>query len=145
GVEVFRPLRALVQLLHGSMLAVAATRGMYQLLDTPPSVQSPVNPSRPAQLRPVVRFEHVTFGYQNGRRPAVVDCSFELRPGETLGVVGPSGAGKSTLVNLLLRFADPQQGRVVLDGHDLRELPLEVLRRQVAVVAQDTYLFYGTV
>ena len=144
GVEVFRPLRDLVQLLHGSMLAVAATRGMYQLLDTPPSVQSPANPSRPAQLRPVVRFEHVTFGYQGGRRPAVEDCSFELRPGQTLGVVGPSGAGKSTLVNLLLRFVDPQKGRVLLDGHDLRELPLDVLRRQVAVVAQDTYLFYGT-
>ena len=93
----------------------------------------------------MVRFEHVTFGYQNGRRPAVLDCSFELRPGATLGVVGPSGAGKSTLVNLLLRFADPQQGRVLLDGHDLRELPLDLLRRQVAVVAQDTYLFYGTV
>ena len=64
---------------------------------------------------------------------------------QTLGVVGPSGAGKSTLVNLLLRFVDPQQGRVLLDGHDLRELPLDLLRRQVAVVAQDTYLFYGTV
>ena len=60
-------------------------------------------------------------------------------------MVGPSGAGKSTLVNLLLRFVDPQQGRILLDGHDLRELPLDVLRRQIAVVAQDTYLFYGTV
>jgi len=145
GVEVFRPLRDLVQLFHGSMLAVAATRGMYQLLDTVPEVQSPTLPERPASLAPVIRFEHVTFGYHNGRRPAVLDCSFELRPGSTLGVVGPSGAGKSTLVNLLLRFADPQQGRVLLDGRDLRELPLDLLRRQVAVVAQDTYLFYGTV
>src|ERR1700686_4769137 len=145
GVEVFRPLRDLVQLFHGSMLAVAATRGMYLLLDTVPEVQSPKLPDHPAGLAPVVRFEHVTFGYQNGRRPAVQDCSFELRPGETLGVVGPSGAGKSTLVNLLLRFADPQHGRVLLDGHDLRELPLDLLRGQAAVVAQDTYLFYGTV
>jgi len=145
GVEVFRPLRDLVQLFHGSMLAVAATRGMYQLLDTVPEVQSPVATGNPSSLTPVLRFERVTFGYQNGRRPAVLDCSFELRPGTTLGVVGPSGAGKSTLVNLILRFADPQQGRVLLDGHDLRELPLDVLRGQVAVVAQDTYLFYGTV
>src|SRR5205823_6905110 len=125
---------------HGSMLAVAATRGMYQLLDTIPEVQSPVRPAYAASLRPVLRFEHATFGYQGGRRPAVVDVSFELLPGQTLGVVGPSGAGKSTLVNLLLRFVDPQQGRILLDGRDLRELPLEVLRRQVAVVAQDTYL-----
>jgi ATP-binding cassette, subfamily C, bacterial CydCD len=145
GVEVFRPLRDLVQLLHSSMLAVAATRGMYQLLDTLPEVQPPTRPSAARQLAPRVRFEHVTFGYQGGQRRALEDCSFKLQPGHTLGVVGPSGAGKSTLVNLLLRFVDPQQGRVVFDGHDLRELPLDVLRRQVAVVAQDTYLFYGTV
>jgi ATP-binding cassette subfamily C protein CydCD len=145
GVEVFRPLRDLVQLLHGSMLAVAATRGMYQLLDTVPEVQSPARPVTPSTLAPVVRFEHVTFGYQGGRRPAVQDCSFELLPGQTLGVVGPSGAGKSTLVSLMLRFVDPQQGRVLLDGHDIRELPLDLLRRQMAVVAQDTFLFYGTV
>jgi len=145
GVEVFRPLRDLVQLFHSSMLAVAATRGLYQLLDAEPEVQPPARPTMPEQLRPVVRFEHVTFGYAGGRRPALTDVSFELQPGQSLGVVGPSGAGKSTLVNLLLRFADPQQGRVLLDGHDLRDLPIEVLRRQVAVVAQDTYLFYGSV
>src|SRR5262249_9049523 len=96
-------------------------------------------------LRPRLRFEHVTFGYQGGRRQALQDVTFELEPGRTLGVVGPSGAGKSTLVNLLLRFVDPQQGRVLLDGHDVRDLPLDMLRRQIAVVAQDTYLFYGTV
>jgi ATP-binding cassette, subfamily B, bacterial len=145
GVEVFRPLREMVQLFHGSMLAVAATRGMYQLLDTVPEVAPPARPVKTQSLAPVVRFEDVTFGYQGGRRPAVEDCSFELLPGQTLGIVGPSGAGKSTLVNLLLRFVDPQRGRVVLAGHDIRDLPLDQLRRQVAVVAQDTYLFYGSV
>ncbi|MBV9580872.1 MAG: ABC transporter ATP-binding protein, partial [Chloroflexi bacterium] len=145
GVEVFRPLRDLVQLFHSSMLAVAATRGLYGLLDSAPEVQPPANPISPEELRPVVRFEHVTFGYAGGRRPALTDVSFDLEPGQSLGVVGPSGAGKSTLVNLLLRFVDPQQGRVLLDGHDLRDLPLERLRSQVAVVAQDTYLFYGSV
>ena len=145
GVEVFRPLRDLVQLFHSSMLAVAATRGLYQLFDAVPEVQSPANPTTPAELRPIVRFDHVTFGYAGGRRPAVTDVSFELQPGQSLGVVGPSGAGKSTLVNLLLRFVDPQRGRVLLDGHDLRELPIDLLRNQVAVVAQDTYLFYGSV
>src|SRR5712691_106022 len=74
GVEVFRPLRDLVQMFHGSMLAVAATRGMYQLLDTAPDVQEPAHPLRPERLQPVVRFEQVTFGYQRGRRPAVQDC-----------------------------------------------------------------------
>jgi ATP-binding cassette, subfamily C, bacterial CydCD len=145
GVEVFRPLRDLVQLFHSSMLAVAATRGLYQLLDAVPEVQPPAEPTMPEQLRPIVRFDHVTFGYAGGRRPALTDVSFDLQPGHSLGVVGPSGAGKSTLVNVLLRFVDPQQGRVLLDGHDVRDLPIDLLRRQVAVVAQDTYLFYGSV
>ncbi|MBV9131616.1 MAG: ABC transporter ATP-binding protein, partial [Chloroflexi bacterium] len=144
GVEVFRPLRDLVQLFHSSMLAVAATRGMYALLDAVPEIQDSTR-AAPPSLRPTLSFEHVTFGYQGGRRPALADVSFELHPGETLGVVGPSGAGKSTLVNLLLRFVDPQQGRVLIDRCDVRELPLDVLRAQVALVAQDTYLFYGTV
>jgi len=145
GVEVFRPLRDLVQMFHGSMLAVAATRGMYQLLDAVPEVQSPAQPVAAQLLRPEVRFENVSFGYQGGRRRAVNNCSFELQPGRTLAVVGPSGAGKSTLVNLLMRFVDPQQGRILLDGHDLRDLSFDLLRSQIAVVAQDTYLFYGTV
>jgi ATP-binding cassette subfamily C protein CydCD len=153
GVEVFRPVRDLVQLYHGGMLALAATRGIYELLDAQPEVRDqPALPhpytsptergvtSGPASIR----FEHVTFGYQGGRRPALTDCSFEVRPGETLGVVGPSGAGKTTLVNLLLRFADPQAGRVFVGGVDVRELPLARLRKRVAVVAQETYLFYGT-
>ncbi|MBV9169101.1 MAG: thiol reductant ABC exporter subunit CydC [Chloroflexi bacterium] len=146
GVEVFRPLRDLVQLYHGSMLAVAATRGMYELLDAVPAVQEPATPARlDAPVTPSVRFENVSFAYDSGRRPAIHDCSFELQAGETLGVVGPSGAGKSTLVALLLRFVDPQQGRVLLGGRDVRDLRLEELRAQVAVVAQDTYLFYGSV
>ena len=132
GVEVFRPLRDLVQLFHSSMLAVAATRGMYQLLDTVPEVQPPTaRPPRPAlRARRQLRARHVRLP---GRPPAGASRTARSSCGraQTLGVVGPSGAGKSTLVNLLLRFVDPQQGRVLLDGHDLRELPLEVLRRQV--------------
>jgi ATP-binding cassette subfamily C protein CydCD len=146
GVEVFRPLRDLVQLYHSSMLAVAATRGMYQLLDAVPEVQPPSHPRLPDQpLRPVLNFEAVTFAYTANGQPAVADVTFQLQPGQMLGVVGPSGAGKSTLVNLLLRFVDPQRGRILLDGYDLRALPLDLLRRQIAVVAQDTYLFYGSV
>lgn len=141
GVEVFRPLRDLAILYHQGMVATAAAQSLYELLDTPPEVLEPAA----APLAPTVRFEQVSFGYLRGRRPALHDVSFDVRPGETLGIVGPSGAGKSTLVNLLLRFVDPQQGRVLLGGHDLRTLPLDTLRRQVAVVTQDTYLFHGTI
>lgn len=145
GAEVFRPLRDLTALYHRGMLGLAAARSIFDILDTPPRVQDPEHPVNPPAIEPRVVFEQVSFAYEEGRRPALRDVSFTLEPGETLGVVGPSGAGKSTLVNLLLRFADPQQGRILLGGHDLRDLPLETLRRQIAVVTQDTYLFYGTI
>ncbi|HEY7295102.1 MAG TPA: ABC transporter ATP-binding protein, partial [Dehalococcoidia bacterium] len=145
GVEVFRPLRDLTVLYHRGMLAMAAARGIFALLDAPVDVSAPERAAPPESLPPTLRFEEVTFGYEGGRRPALQELSFELHAGETLGVVGPSGAGKSTIVNLLLRFVDPQQGRVLLGGHDVRELPFAAIRGQVALVAQDTYLFHGTV
>ncbi len=145
GVEVFRPLRDLTQLYHKGMVALAAANGIYDVLDAVPEVQEADAPVRPAIIEPRVLFENVTFGYNGGERTALRDVSFELRAGETLGVVGPSGAGKSTLVNLLLRFVDPQQGRVLLGGHDVRDLPLELIHRSIAFVAQDVYLFHATV
>ena len=146
GVEVFRPLRELTLLYHSGMLGIAATKGIYALLDAQPAVSDDAPPlPADAVLNPSVMFQRVTFAYAPDRRPALSDCSFELRPGETLGVVGRSGAGKSTIVNLLLRFNEPGQGRVLVGGRDVRELPLDQLRHQVALVAQDAYLFDGTV
>ncbi|MHB8575487.1 MAG: ABC transporter transmembrane domain-containing protein, partial [Dehalococcoidia bacterium] len=120
GVEVFRPLRDLTVLYHRGMVAIAATRGIYDLLDTPPDITDAGVAAPVVPLPPTARFEGVTFGYQGGSRPALADLSFELRAGETLGVVGPSGAGKSTIVNLLLRFVDLQQGLVLIGDHDVR-------------------------
>ena len=143
GVEVFRPLRELTALYHRGMIAMSATKGIYQLLDAEPEVRDAVPVGSIGAVDVV--FERVTFGYPTRRGHALENVSFTLRAGETLGIVGPSGAGKSTLVWLLLRFFDPQEGRILLGGQDLRELPLDLIRRQVAVVAQDTYLFHGTV
>ena len=150
GVEIFRPLRELIQLGHEGMIALASAQAVYEILDTPIQVRESetgtrrVNGTEPT-LAPELVFENVTFGYQSGRRPALEQVSFTLHAGESLGLVGPSGAGKSTVVSLALRFFDPQQGRILLGGQDLRELPLDYLRRHVAVVGQDTYLFHGTV
>ena len=148
GAEVFRPMRELAQLYHLGMTAMSSAEGVFALLDTPVEIKSPDAPSVEAgkdRIEPEIVFENVTFGYESGRREALHDVSFTLTKGERLGVVGASGAGKSTLVWLMLRLYDPQQGRVLLGGHDLRDLPLDALREQVSVVTQDTYLFQGTV
>jgi ATP-binding cassette, subfamily C, bacterial CydD len=141
--EAFRPLTDLQKAYHAAYQAFPAAAGIFQLLDTPPEVADPPVPAT-AEPGPVA-FEHVTFAYRGGDRPAVDDLSFTLRPGETVAVVGRSGAGKTTVAALLLRFFDPQSGRITLGGRDLRDLTLAELRAQIAVVAQDTYLFHGTV
>src|SRR5262249_12638049 len=132
GAEVFRPMREMILLYHQGFLGMAAAEGVFGFLDTPIDVRG--GNFREAKqttgvLDPEITFENVTFGYQNGLRPALRHISFTLRKSEKLGIVGPSGAGKSTLVSLMLRFLDPQKGRILLGGHDLRDLPLNVLRR----------------
>jgi ATP-binding cassette subfamily C protein CydCD len=144
GVEVFRPLRDMTILYHQGMMATAAAGSIFELLDSPIDVRQPDAPIQ-AELEPTIRFENVSFGYLGGTRPALREVSFDVTHGETVAVVGASGAGKSTIVNLLLRFADPQAGRVLVGGFDVRSLDLDDLRRTIAVVAQDTYLFHGTI
>ncbi len=147
GAEIFRPMRELMILYHQGIDAMASAEGIFKLLEAPVTVREP-EPAEAATetaFTPEVRFEDVNFAYREGARPALRGVSFELHPGEKLGVVGPSGAGKSTLVNLMLRFGDPREGRVLLGGRDIRAIPLHVLRRHIAVVAQDMYLFYGTI
>ncbi|HEV8441804.1 MAG TPA: ABC transporter ATP-binding protein [Methylomirabilota bacterium] len=146
GVEVFRPLRELRVLLHQGMLGISAAQGIFTILDADPVVSDRPAPAvDAAPLAPTVSFEDVAFAYPGGRRPAHDGLSFEVEAGERVGIVGPSGSGKSTVAKLLLRFYDPQAGRVRIGGHDLRELTLDQLRSRIAVVNQDTYLFHGTV
>jgi ATP-binding cassette subfamily C protein CydCD len=143
GVEVFRPLRELRILLHQGMLGLSAARGIFALLDAKAAVAD--RPAGPAPVDAGVAFEGVTFAYPGSRRPAHVELGFQVRPGERVAIVGPSGSGKSTVARLLLRFHDPDRGRVTLGGRDLRELSLEQVRSRVALVSQDTWLFHGTV
>ena len=96
--------------------------------------------ARDIAIRGHVRYEDVTFGYTD-ERPVLKDVSLEARPGEVIAIVGPTGAGKTTLVNLLVRFFDPWSGRVTIDGHDLRDIKLEALRSQLALVLQDPFIF----
>lgn len=99
---------------------------------------------RPSPRAPSVRFEGVSFTYGPGEPQALRDVSFTIEPGETVALVGRSGAGKTTTAHLLLRFWDPQEGRILLDGQELRQFKLDDLRANVGLVAQDTYLFNTT-
>jgi ATP-binding cassette subfamily C protein CydCD len=143
GVEVFRPLRELRILLHQGMLGLSAARGIFALLDAVPAVSDRAAGPEPADAG--VAFEGITFAYPGARRPAHVELSFRVRPGERVAIVGPSGSGKSTIARLLLRFHDPDRGRVTIGGRDLRELSLDQVRSRIALVSQDTWLFHGTV
>ncbi len=146
GIEVFRPLRELRVVLHQGMLGISAAGGIIEILEAEPLVRDSERPLLDTTaLAPTVTFEGVTFSYPGGRHAAHDNLSFEVKAGERVGIVGPSGAGKSTVARLLLRFYDPERGRVMMGGCDLRDLTLDQLRGLIAVVSQDTYLFHGTV
>ncbi len=124
--------------------AIVSARRLYEVLMAPPTV-----PEKPdAKPLPLgagdVKFEHVFFGYDPAK-PVLHDIDFQVPGGSVVAIVGPTGAGKSTLVNLLSRFYDPQQGRVLIDGVDLRDALLSSIRKQVGFVFQETYLFSDTV
>jgi ABC-type multidrug transport system fused ATPase/permease subunit len=95
-------------------------------------------------VRGEIRFEDVTFGY-NGSGPALADVSLQVPPGQTVALVGATGAGKSTFAKLVARFYDPERGRVLVDGHDLRDVSERSLRSQLGVVPQEGFLFSGTI
>jgi len=127
--------------------AKASSRRIFGLLDTPSGIKEPAHPAPLGRARGEIVFDDVEFRYARGRadEPVLHGVSFRIAPGETLGVAGPTGAGKSTLIKLLLRFYDVHGGAVRLDGHDVRELSLTDLRRNVALVSQEVYLFHGTI
>jgi ATP-binding cassette subfamily C protein CydCD len=147
GTEIFRPLRELRTVLHQGLTGQAAAAGINALLDEPVTAPAPPPNVIPAKagIQPNIAFEDVGFAYPGGRRAAHQGLSFNIAAGERVGVVGPSGSGKSTIVRLLLRLHDPQSGTIRIGGQDLRALDPEAMRRMIAVVAQDTYLFHGTI
>ena len=145
GIEIFRPMRELRTVLHQGMVGLSAAQGIYRILDDKPTVAdaSPVRLDK--ALAPTIEFEDVRFAYPGTRRTVHDGLSFRAEAGERLGLVGPSGGGKSSIVRLLLRFYDPDRGRILLGGHDLRTLPFSEIRSLISVVNQDTFLFHGTV
>ena len=121
-----------------------ALQRLFEIMDTEPEVKEKENPVDLEHVRGDVEFSHVNFSYAPGKR-TICDVSFSVSAGQTLGIVGHTGAGKSTLANLLTRLYDVENGKITIDGVDIRDLSFQTLRRHVAIVSQETYLFRGTV
>ncbi len=160
--NLYRPVGQLANVYVALQGALAVFERIFEYLDRSPDVADRPDAIELAGVQGDIRLEGVSFEYprpaelpadENGEpeaprietRPALQDVSFEIRPGEQVALVGPSGAGKTTVTYLLPRFYDPTEGRVVLDGHDLRDVTQESLRAHFAVVTQDTFLFHTSV
>ena len=146
----FQPLRELSQKYSIVQSAMASAERIFQTIDTRSTIPEALTASAqtPAttaiRLRGFIEFDQVSFAY-NANTPVLSDIRLTVQPGETVALVGATGAGKSTLISLLIRFYDPVQGAIRIDGRDVREIPLETLRMQVGVIMQDIFILPDTV
>ncbi len=142
----FQPLQDLSEKFNLLQSAMASSERVFALLDQPVTVLEPVNPMKLAErVRGEVRFEGVWFRYRQEGPWVLRDVSFTASPGQTIALVGHTGAGKTTIVNLLLRFYDPDRGRILMDGVDIRQLSTSDLRSLIGFVQQDLFLFAGDI
>ena len=123
---------------------IAGAERIFEILDTPPGIADAAEVTQMPEITGEVTFEHVNFSYDD-KVKVLDDVSFRIMPGETIALVGPTGAGKSTIVNLISRFYDVQEGVVKVDGHDVKKVSIESLRRQMGIMTQDNFLFSGTI
>ena len=146
----FRPISDMSEKFNVLQSAMASSERIFKLLDEPVRVESPSQPAR-GEGRGHIVFDHVWFAYNghpsgtDSHEWVLKDVSFEVKPGERVGIVGATGSGKTTLINLLLRFYDVQRGRITIDGVNVRELELGRLRELFGLVLQDVHLFSGTI
>jgi ATP-binding cassette subfamily B protein len=142
----FEPIQQLSQLYTTWQQGVAALDKIFELLETAPDMVDAADAIDPGELRGEIEMEGVWFSYADeGGEWALEDVDLHVPPGQTLALVGATGAGKSTFAKLVSRFYDPQRGRVLVDGHDLRGVRQQALRRQLGIVPQEGFLFSGSV
>lgn len=139
------PARQLVWLVNSGGEAAAGARRLFEVLDARPAIQSPPNALRLQPIQGRVTFEHVSFRYPGEPHEALKEVHLDIAPNTVVALIGPTGSGKSTLVHLIPRFYDPTEGRVLIDGYDVRTLDLPALRRQVGIVLQTSLLFSTTI
>jgi ATP-binding cassette subfamily B protein len=142
--SLYQPIGVLTRMINILTRAMTAAERVFEIMDTPPDIRDARNSVAMPLVKGDVEFRNVTFGYDK-HRPVLKDITLEVKAGEMIGLVGHSGAGKSTLINLLMRFYDVNDGAIVVDGVDLRDITREDLRKQIGVVLQEPYLFHGTI
>ena len=143
-LSMIKPVKSLSQIHIKLQEGMAAAERIFGVLDTDEIVKEPKHPVRIETFSKSLVYHDVSFSY-NGTDKVLKKVSFEVLPGEVIAIVGPSGAGKSTMLDLLPRFYDPQEGRITIDGYDIRELSLSSLRGLMGIVTQETYLFNDTI
>jgi len=141
--QLIDPIRRLGLIIPFIVMAASAGERIFEVLDSVPEVKDAPDARPLPPVKGQVRFESVSFSY--GRHRVLSDIDFEAEPGQTVALVGPTGSGKSSIVNLIPRFYDPTQGRITIDGHDIRQVTLNSLRSQIGIVLQETVLFSGTI
>ena len=141
------PVRQMGMMVNGFAHSQTSGTRLFEILDLDPIIQDKPDAKPLVVERDILRFEHVNFAFMDefGDEQILRDISFEARPGHTVGIVGPPGSGKSTLAHLVPRFYDVTAGRITIDGHDIRDIQLESLRRAVGVVQQDTFMFTSSI
>ena len=142
--QLIQPVRRLGMILPAVAEAAAAGDRVFEILDAAPEVHDAPDAVPLPPVRGHVRFEHVSFAYF-GRHQVLRDVSFEAQPGQIIALLGATGSGKSTIINLIPRFYDPTEGRITIDGYDIRHVTLSSLRDQISIVLQETTLFATTV
>jgi len=140
----FGPIFDLANFYNTVQSSLAAAERIFRILDIEPEIKDDVDAVEIPRIEGEIEFRDVTFGYRP-ENPVLHDVSFHVKPKETIALVGPTGAGKSTIIKLLCRFYDPQSGRILIDGYDVKKVKLKSLRRQMGIVLQETFLFSGTI
>lgn len=140
----FRPIQTVAQVWTLAQSAFAAAERVFELLDIDPQIKDAETAGKLAAIEGKVRMENVSFAYKEGEL-VLEDINFEISPGKTVALVGPTGAGKTTLVSLIVRFYDVSEGKILIDGQDIRDVTQASLRSQMGMVLQEPFLFSGTV
>jgi ATP-binding cassette subfamily B multidrug efflux pump len=139
-----QPLRQLANMYNSLQAALAGGERVFEIIDLPVEVDAASPFPLSASIKGEVRFENVSFGYLPGK-PVIKNMTLDAKAGQTIALVGPTGAGKTTLINLLTRFYEINEGRILIDGQDIREVSKSDLRKKLGIVLQDTFLFADTV